>query len=425
MVYSLEGKEMKVLVITYPAWNTSNNTGNTMSNIFSHFDGEFANIYFSEEKPKNDICSRYFQVCDRNLLNHLFKGEPLGKIIQMNEDSDTVQTFETSAKKYKNFYTLLARQILWSFVRIDNKEMYDFISDFKPDIIYAPTYGNPFVLRTVRNLKENLHIPLVSYISDDLYSYKSSMNTPLKKLYQWILRKDLLKNFKLYDVFYTMTKKQKEEYEPLYGKEMKLLYKTSDKEYKKHIPNTIKKIIYAGGIYLGRDQVLEELVKVIKELNQDHKQFELHIYTSGYNERLNDKENSFLHGMVTYEELQKKYEECDIALHVESFEQKNREDTRLSFSTKIVDCLESGLPVLAICPKENAGFEYLKEEDAAVCVSNIEDIRNGLETISSQYEIYQDKAYQCLMKNHNPKKMKEMLENDFKLLVEGKGETTI
>lgn len=405
---------MKVLVITNPAWNESNNTGNTLSNVFHDFPAEFAHIYFSEELPDNALCKKYFQVTDKRVINHLLKRTPVG--IRLNDiESNKEKTFEASLKKHKNFYTLLLRQIVWAMVRIDSKEMYEFIQDFNPDIIYAPTYGNPFVLRTIRNLKKNLHLPLVSYISDDLYSYKSSMKTPLKYLYQTLLRKSLLKSFQLYDVFYTMTKKQKEEYEPLYGKEMKLLYKSSYKTYKKHNPNDIKKIIYAGGIYLGRDKVLEQLVDVIREKNQENKQYELHIYTSAkeYASKLNDGTNSFVHPMISYTELQQAYESHDIALHVESFDQNYREETRLSFSTKIVDCLESGLPVLAICPEENAGFSYLQEEDAAVCISSLSDIKQGLECITTQYETYQDKAYACLKRNHNPKQKTEMLLKDF------------
>lgn len=410
---------MRVLVITYPAWNTSNNTGNTLSNIFNGFNGEFANIFFSEELPKNDFCKNYFQITDVGVLKHLFKGEPLGKKFDIiNKASES--SFEEQAKKHKSIFTLLLRQLVWSLVRIDNKEMYDFISRFNPDIIFSPTYANPYVLRTVHNIKKTTNLPIVSIISDDLYSYKNYMKTPLKRYYQSMIRKSIDKVFKDYDLLYTMSEKQKEEYEPIYGKEMKLLYKTSNKQYVKHIPNKVKKLIYAGGLYLGRDIILKEIVNIIRCANEKEKQFELHIFSNSknYDDIVKDDENCFVHESIAYEELQKEYERNDIALHVESFDERYLEDTRLSFSTKIVDCLESGLPVLAIGPKENAGLAYLKKEDAAICVFDKDAISDGLKEVCDYYEEYQDKAYACLLKNHNSKKKTEMIKADFQQLVD-------
>lgn len=416
---------MKILVISLPVWKNENNSGNTLSNIFSDFPATFANIYFYEGIPNNSICDKYYQVTDKMVLNHILKHEKVGKSFSLSDIKNTEKedvTFTTEAKKHKNTFTLFMREVLWKLVKADTKEMYSFIQEFDPDIIYAPTYGNFHMLRIVRKIKKKTNIPLVSYISDDLYSYKDSQNTLFKKINQYFLRRSLIKNFKLYDLFYTMTVEQKQELEPIYGKEIKILRKSAVIPYVKHNPNKVLKIIYAGGIYYGRENTLVSLEKAIKELNKQEKRFELHIYTNNICNipELNDQENSFMHDELPYNELINAYHDSDITLHVESFDETNASETRLSFSTKILDCLQSGLPVLAICPEVNAGFQYLKREDAAVCIDDANNIQNGLLMIKERYEEYQDKAYACLMKDFDHKKNVNNLYRDFCCLLENK-----
>ena len=73
---------------------------------------------------------------------------------------------------------------------------------------------------------------------------------------------------------------------------------------------------------------------------------------------------------------------------------------------------------MAICPDINAGFNYLKEEDAAICISDLNLLETTLRQIVNQPEIlaeYALKARECIIKNHNSIKNKEMIEEDFNL----------
>ncbi len=71
---------------------------------------------------------------------------------------------------------------------------------------------------------------------------------------------------------------------------------------------------------------------------------------------------------------------------------------------------------MAICPEINAGFKYLLEEDAAICISNLDELETTLRNIFNEPEILTDyalKARECIIKNHNPLKNKEMIADDF------------
>ena len=65
---------MKILVLTRGCWDKNNNTGNTMYNFFSGFDGvEIHNLYFRSEIPKNNPCKSIFQISEQQLIKNILK----------------------------------------------------------------------------------------------------------------------------------------------------------------------------------------------------------------------------------------------------------------------------------------------------------------------------------------------------------------
>lgn len=410
---------MKILVISQPAWSNENNSGNTLSNVFAGFDAEFANIYFSEGIPNNSICNKYFQVTDYQLLQHLLKRKPVGRIIKkIDEVGINGVIFEKSAKKHKNAFLLLMREILWEITRIDTDEMKNFISAFKPDVIYAPSYGNLHMQRIVRNIHYKTGLPVVSLISDDLYNYHKED----KSLFGWInktmLRKSMHRTFAIYSLIYTMTLEQKNEYEAIFHVPMKIMRKNAVVEYKAHPFISPYHMIYAGGLYLGRLQTIEKVAEALTEINKDKIAVLLDIYT---NTALTEEDRSHLlknecvaiHDSISYSELLMKYQESDIALHTESFDPMFSDYTRLSFSTKIVDCLQSGTAVLAIGPRNNAGVAYLEREKAAVCCTDIDTIETSIRSIIKDLPYWQKQAKLCILKNHNAAVNTQLMEQDF------------
>lgn len=415
---------MKVLVVSHEAWNSKTNGGNVLSNIFSDFDAEFRQIYCSAGKPENNICNDYFQITDKMVLDNVIKRKNVGKQFNLSDttnDNYKDERFENSSKKRRWQIIFMMREIIWSIAKIDNKEFISFIKEYNPDIIFAPCYGNPRMLRLTRIIAKYSDAPIVSYVSDDLYSYKALEFNPLYWIRRWNLRRNVRETYKLYSLVYTMTTEQLNEYEREFDVPMKILRKGS-------IPAKINtfsepyRIIYAGGIYLNRVNILIELAKTIKSINKDGTKFILDIYSGGELTQkqkliLNNEIDTFFNGLISAEKLKEQYSKSSIALHVESFDLKNRLITRLSFSTKITDCLESGAAVMAICPEINAGYKYLQEEDAAICIHELNDLELVLRQILKEPTIlnkYAYKAQQTIIKNHNPIKNKEMIKEDFK-----------
>lgn len=418
---------MRILVLSKEAWRDEQNGGNVLSNLFAGMDADFAQIYCNEREPNNSVCRRYYQITDREMLNSIIKRGKAGKEINYKEAPHEKAVGAESFSSYRKWFgnlLLILREIVWWLGKWNEDAISKFIRDFNPDLIFAPCYGNHYMHNLTILAQKISGVNVISYISDDHYGNKQLRFSPSYWINHFFLRRHTRKVFKYYSLVYTMTEEQKVQCERDFGANMKVLCKTGKFDealLKKSVNNPIR-IVYAGGIYLNRWKTLTILAQEIKKINMSGKVMQLDIYTANpltdkMRSVLDDKENSFVHPVVPISELKDIYLKSDIALHCESFDLRNRLDVRLSFSTKIVDCLDSGCAVMAICDPKQAGFAYLKRNDAAICVSSRKEIQDALIEITrnpSRLISYQKKAFELGRKNHNETVVRDMLLKDFK-----------
>ena len=209
---------------------------------------------------------------------------------------------------------------------------------------------------------------------------------------------------------------------------MKILQKCGSFEdvYKEREIHEPIKLIYAGKFYMNRWKVLGEIANVLKDTNKDGVKAVLEIYTGDkptkiQKKLLDDKVNSFIMGRVSQETLKDVYKNSDIALHVEARTKRYALATRLSFSTKIIDCIFSGCAVFAYCRNDQSGWLHLKRENAAICVSNHNELEKAIKQICDTPDLikkYAKMAYDCGKKCHDRVSIQKMLLNDFENVIE-------
>lgn len=425
---------MKVLIISAEVWQEKTNGGNVLSNIFSGKNWEFAQIYCNPGTPQNSICKYYYQMTDSMVLRNVFSHNPIGRSFEYNYngeiETEILENIEQPNKKFYQFFHnhrlglfYAAKHFLWNTSNWKNKNLTDFLDRYNPDIIFAPCYGDQFMLRLTRFVAGYTGKRVISYISDDHYTLKQFNLSPIFWIERFILRHELRKTFPFYSLVYTMTEEQKQQCESDFSANMKILRKAIAFEAieKKVVVNKPIRFVYAGGIYLNRWKTLERLAQAIKEINADTIRARLDIYTANeitpqINKALNDQSNSFLHGAVSQNELEEIYHNSDIALHVESGDLKNRLLVRMSFSTKIVDCLSSGCAIMAIADEKQAGFRYLQINDIAFCATHKSDLRRHIERILDDTQIviqYAEKARVFSEEKHNKEVISLQIKNDF------------
>lgn len=421
---------MRVLIISKEAWRNEQNGGNVLTNIFENFSGDYAQIYCTDALPNNSICKSYYQMTDNMMVNNILHNKKVGKEIKYeNYPYDTkayVQKYN-SLKKCNLPIVPVLREIVWKIAKWDIDGIKNFVLDFNPDVIFAPCYGSHYMIKLTKIVKSFCDVPVISYISDDFYTNKQFNFSIIYWLNHFILRKHVSDVFKLYDLVYTMANEQKSQCEKDFHANMKILRKVGNfdkKRLKTKVNNPIR-FVYAGGIYLNRWKTLVSLAESIKKINKNGTKMVLDIYTTNEISPkvlniLNDNKNSFVHKAVSLEELKDIYSNSDIALHVEGFDIKNKMTVRLSFSTKIVDCLDSGCAVMAICDDKQAGFSYLKKNNAALCIDDKKNIYDCLLSIINNPQIlidYQKKAFDLGTLNHSKDIVIQNLKNDFEKVI--------
>lgn len=422
---------MRILIISKEAWRDEQNGGNVLSNMFSQLpNSEFAQIYCNEQEPNNTICRNYYQMSDRMMVNNILHRAHVGrKVVYDKVPTKTeakTESYKTAGGKFGGNLKRVARELVWAIGRWDKKEIITYAREFNPDIIFAPCYGNHYMQRLTALVHNALNVPVVSYISDDFYTNKQFKFSPIFWLNHMFIRRRTRKIFRHYSLVYTMTDEQKQQCERDFGANMKILRKNGkfENQYLKSKVNDPIRFVYAGGIYLNRWKTLGALAEAMRHINADGVKMVLDIYTNNkldqqMQQEINDGITARVHKAVSMAELMDIYHKSDVALHAEAFDITNRHVVRMSFSTKIVDCMDSGCAVMAICDKKQAGGSYLRRNECAICIHDLKQIESVLRNIvdhPNQLIKMQNKAFEVGRKYHLQENITRDLINDFESL---------
>lgn len=423
---------MRVLLITDEVWSDSIHGNNVLSNWFNQFPAEFAQIYCSPGGPDNDCCEQYYQITDKMMLNSILHNKKAGRRIQKSKkenvlyNSTDVSNVNWMRKHCGNLLRLF-KNIIWSIGKYDEKAISLFIKEFKPDIIFSPRLATPKMLRLERIVYKYANCPMVAFTGDNEYSMKIFSFSPFAWINKLWTRRELRRNAKLYSAYYTLSDEQKSEYEKIFACPIKILRKCASSN-KIIVPSQIHspiKIVYAGKMYCNRWKTLGKIGAALQKLNSGGCKAVLDIYTKDILTKKQKKALDLpgavvLHGAISQNQVFEKYQSSDIALHIESFDLKYRLATRVSFSTKIIDCLSGGCAVIVVAWKEHSGLTYLQREDAAICIDDSKCILDVLTKITLDPNLIQNykvKAIDCLTRNHNRQKVQKFIVDDWNAII--------
>lgn len=432
---------MKILVIADEIWNDQIHGNNVLTNWFKDFPAEFAMISCSPGQPYNSVCRHYFQITDRQMIRSIFSKQRAGNAFHgdfrdclMTEkyNSTDVANIGFLRKHMGNFLRLL-KTIVWNCGKINEKELEKYIKEFQPDIIFSARFAHSKILRIENIVCKYAKCPIVAFTGDNEYSLRRFSISPLFWINLFYQRSYLRKMMKNYSLYYSLSERQIQEFGRYFKTPMKILRKCAMKpigNYEKKNSELPIQMVYGGKLYQGRDDTLVYLARVIKEINKNQILIQLHIYTNSQISKrkknyLDDGRNSFLHEAISSQELEGIYHTSDIALCVESFDLSYRLTTRVSFSTKIIDCLASSCAVMMIGWSENSGYEYLNKQKAAICIGSRNEIGIILKRIVSNPQLlqtYKENAYHCLKNNHDREKVQNSLYDDLKAIIDSNEE---
>jgi len=420
---------MRILTISNAPWDDRNSMGNTLSNWFSDWpDTEICSMYTREAKPDNKCCQYYYQVTIADVVKHFFSRKDIGRSFQR-EDVLAEETYPSTEGKIvasvkgwqRNFLQTIV-EIVYSSRIWMNRKLKRYIKDFDPDIVFFFAIADSFRYYLAHYLKNHNRAKLVMWVADDVWEQTQNMNWLTRTVY----RKRYRNLFRYTDKVYGVSQMLCDEYSHLFNVPITPLYKGCDlKLCKTDVGHPIH-MVYAGNLFYGRDKTLIALVNAIKEINKDNSKVHLSIYSATkvldkIYKQLNIDGLSTMCGVRPYEDIKIIMSEADIVLHVESFDDEQIKNVRLSFSTKIIDCMQSGAAMMVIGPKGIASVEYPRGIDGVFVVDNLSDLKQTINSIIENPSIVisgAKKLNDYAKRNHEIINVRDKLQKDFQTVME-------
>ncbi len=424
---------MNILIISNIELDIRNASGNTYANWFSNWkDCKIACIYCRDTYPNNDFCNEYFSISPISIIKHIFSPWMIGKHFFNNDIKSNSYIGKTERElirhsKYSNFKRgvfYLIVDILFSSRIWINSSYKNFIKMFDPDIIFFFAKSDAFIYENLKYFKKHTIAKCVAFYADDVYRrFRSS-----KGLIYRIFEHRFNKVVGLVDYHYGASKLMCEDYSSLFNVKITPLYKGCEIANIKSTINNPLKIVYAGNLYYGRIYTLSRLATALKEINNNETKILLEIYTTTeitheIDLALNIYNTSKIMGPRSYNEIKKIMHQADFVLHVESFSKKDISSVRLSYSTKISDCLQSGSVLLVIGPQNIASVEEALQIPGAIVITDLNNIQSTITQIVSKND---DLVSMARMTNAYVKKyfllteVRQRLYNDLKNLIGNK-----
>lgn len=430
---------MRILIVSNSSWDDSNSFGSSYTNIFGgNGNYEIANIYCESTLPRTRVPKRFFQITEKTILASLKnRNEQSGKEISIdNNDLPLgVTTFSVKEKyrvswlKKKRWQIFFwVRDLVWSCNNWKSKNLDEFIDSFNPDLIFQPIYYSSYINEIALYAKKRCNVPMVGYISDDCYTLKQYSLSPFYWIDRLIKRKYVKRAIDACQILYTITATQQKEYNRIFGNKCKVLCKGGNFDKENFEPKQLNKplrFLYTGNIGDGRWKTLGAIAQGLKKANKESIKAQMSVYsqtvmTEAMSAVLNIEGTSAYEGCVAPDVVRQLQRNADVLIHVESFSLKEKYKARLSFSTKIVDYLESGHCVLAAGWNKTGGIETLIDNDGAYVIdeeSKIADMVNELVMNPEKITEYAKKGYECGKKLFKIDEIRANLYKDLKTIV--------
>ena len=411
-------KFMKVLVISRTPWDNSNSFGNTFSNLFENMDGvDIYNICCQHGTANNNVVKKAIQFTDKRVLKSIFTGKDCCRVISNNKVStyDDVNKTKNRLAKVKALI-LSIREIVWKLgAWKKSKVLNDFLKEVKPDVVYLPIYASHYMCSVQSYLIDKLGVPVVGHISDDVYGIPKKAKVSFKNYRKRLQKKvsNLISKCSYLEVF---AENMKEEYEKTFNVPCYVIGKginvESIKPFNYSLINSNVSFVYTGNIGSER---YKSLAMLGKALDKVYDNAVLNVYSASAltkeieNEFSKSKSIKF-HGRISREEVDKVQKQADYLVHVESFSDEGVFSAKMSFSTKIIDYMLMGKPIIAVGPIEVNSMQVLKNYGCAITCENEADLLtkiNALNNNQIDLEVLSSNVYNYLVEYRNIKTIQQ------------------
>lgn len=409
---------MRVLIVSHNSISTASNMGKTLLSYFQDFDcGDIAQLYIHCEEPTDDtVCHNYYRFTDMDAAKSIFRTRSFGRIysekdIRTDRSTARVDTGWVSSLyrfgKRRTPIIYAMRDILWACSHWETEQLWQWVDDFDPDVIFFASGDYGFIYEIARRIAEHVRKPLAVCCVDDHYLYNRNENSMLGRLVHRLFLKTVHKTMARASAIFTICDSLKTEYERYFHKKCYVL-PTSAQRWEISEGTEKTGIVYLGNLELKRDQQLIAIGRALQTMDIPGLPKYLDVY-SGEQDRniLKDMtmENGIrFHGAVSGQRVQEILQTSLAVIHTESFDPRIQKIVRHSVSTKIAESLMNGPCMIAYGPEGIASIDYLKENTAAYVITDPEQLEQGMKEILTDPRLQQTivgKARELAERNHS------------------------
>lgn len=366
------GSYSKVLIVGASPFGADDATAITMRSLFADWpDGKITQVC-ANVPSGNESCRQIKYISTRRTSRHPKKFKlALGPVIGVGEENDSFKKqlslrLRTTLRAVRDYLFKLRT------ARIKNE-----ISGYGPDIIYA-LGGSLSWTRLAVELAGILDCPIVFHFMDDWPAtlYRDAYG---KTIWQYLLNRMVRKALKLGVRHFAISQDMALEYRSRYGKEFLPYMRCLERVpvIPKH-PGDDKeslKLVYCGGLHLGRWRVLSKIGQVIQARSELDASLTIYAPASHLKEVggfFGGLKSITIGGSLDPGKEQSTLSLYDVAVHIESFEARAAAYTRLSISAKIPMYFAIPLPILAIGPGNLSSMRWISSSRAGVVVEKQE-----------------------------------------------------
>lgn len=241
------------------------------------------------------------------------------------------------------------------------------LQEIRPDCVYA-LLGNYWLTRVTTDVCRELDLPLYLHVTDD-FAGPLYANSPLRR---WLSAASTraLEGAVAHSIGRAgISPVMANEYQRRYGKPWDWFTTLLDSgAYRPEVrpPSGPFRIVYAGGLNLGRDGVLQILAQTLQTVSERLKRdIVLDIYGERKfkpveGPRLEDHPRVRMQGWTDPRKLPEIFQSADLLVHVEASDPATAAYTRWSFSTKLSQYMMAGRPILGVGPSDIGSMEMIR-----------------------------------------------------------------
>lgn len=391
----LTQKYKRLLIISHNCLSKTGSNGRTLRNYLLGWPKEkIAQLYIHPETPDFDVCENYFCINDSNIMLSIIKRTAAGNKIDSNVQINNWSNSNSSPKRKKNSILFLLREVAWNSKLWNSCRLNEWLDNYQPEAILFQAGDAGFLFRLTYNIAEHFSVPVILYNTEGYYFKKKShlkdnsitaLFYPLWHHYFCCQYRKLIKKAALSIYNCDMLA---DDYQKAFHHKSEVIMNSSeftDRELNGDIEQT-HHIVYAGNVEVGRH---ESIIAFAEEAHRLDGKMYVDVYANVKDEKIKQKleqcQGVRLHGFIPYNELQQIIQRAEYLLHVENFAPFYCEDLKYAFSTKIADSLATGNCLIVYAPANIAVCQYLTGRDAAILISNKDDLPSKLEQILNDH----------------------------------------